>query len=173
MAVFSNVPFSYKLLIMLTLGLMMIFGGYLIYNHFVREESEEHFNVVSEEGEEHPPMVTASKARVTPQYALYFFRASWCGHCTNFKPHWDKFVDIVSASDEMDHIQVVELDVDTVDGKEMTSKMGVSGFPTVLLVNLTNNDVSKYTGDRKCTGSAESECALLRFVKNSAPYIHA
>ena len=167
MAFLSNVSPTYKLLLLVTFVLLLTFGAYLTYRHFVSEESEEHFNTVDEEG-----APTRGVRTTTPQYALYFFRASWCGHCTNFKPHWDRFVDIVSATDDMAHVQVVELDVDTADGKEMTGKMGVNGFPTVLLVNLKNNDVTKFTGDRKCPGSSESECALLRFVKNSAPFIH-
>ena len=60
---------------------------------------------------------------------IIYFHMKGCPHCEKFKPEWDKF-----AAKPPDGIKVEE----PIEAKEMTAehkKLGVSGFPSVILVD--------------------------------------
>ena len=85
---------------------------------------------------------------------LVYYWADWCGVCTSFKPHWEKFKTI--AQGLFPKLQVCELNV----GKDtklmaLAEKVGVDGYPTfVLFINgkimtyspggKTTDDISKF-----------------------------
>lgn len=55
------------------------------------------------------------------------FFAPWCGHCKAMKPAWDT---LMSEYENSDNILVA--DVDCINsGKDLCSKVGVEGFPTI------------------------------------------
>jgi len=54
--------------------------------------------------------------------AIVAFKAPWCGHCKKLKPDWDKLADEVDA---------LVGEVDCTVEKDLCSKHGVQGFPTI------------------------------------------
>lgn len=90
---------------------------------------------------------------------LIFFRANWCGHCTRFKPTWDKFVDSANDADLISKIDLVELDVDKPEADAMKARCRVSGFPTISFLKDNDSPDEKFTGDRTVD-------ALMSFVNS-------
>ena len=79
---------------------------------------------------------------------MVYFHMNGCPHCTKFNPEWDKF----TASTKMKTKKV--------ESKEMNAeekKLGVDGFPTVML--LGPKGPKKYNGQRTAS-------ALQSWVEN-------
>lgn len=72
------------------------------------------------------------------------FFAPWCGHCKKMKPDWDKM-----AEEYKDSANVGFADVDcTADGKDICSKVGVRGYPTIKYWVVDDDAVKDYKGGR-------------------------
>jgi len=56
------------------------------------------------------------------------FFAPWCGHCKNLAPVWDEFSESMKKED---HVVIAKVDADA--HKDLGSRFGVSGFPTLKL----------------------------------------
>jgi len=55
------------------------------------------------------------------------FFAPWCGHCKSMKPAWDTLMTEYEGSEN-----ILVADVDCINsGKDLCSKIGVEGFPTI------------------------------------------
>jgi len=76
----------------------------------------------------------------TPKIKVYFFYASWCGHCQQFKPEWNKFKNMVKS----DNIIIQE--INDCENKELCTSYGIEGFPTIIIEK--NGKPNKYTGNR-------------------------
>ena len=62
-----------------------------------------------------------------PKDTLVLYHVGWCGHCKNFKPHWNEF-----AKKYRNRVNIMDIDC---DDKKNQQKCGlVNGFPTVLLL---------------------------------------
>jgi thiol-disulfide isomerase/thioredoxin len=70
---------------------------------------------------------------------VYLFKASWCPHCTNFAPVWNKL-----SKSGMNDVNFVTYDADT--HKEEIRNYEVSSFPTIILKK--NNKAIEYSGSR-------------------------
>ncbi|CDR47690.1 CYFA0S36e00452g1_1 [Cyberlindnera fabianii] len=57
------------------------------------------------------------------------FTASWCGHCKNLHPDWEKLANVFKDDDN-----VIIAEVSTTDSpaEELKEKYAISGFPTIL-----------------------------------------
>jgi thioredoxin domain-containing protein 5 len=75
------------------------------------------------------------------------FFAPWCGHCKKLAPTWEHL-----ATQLKGKANIAKVDCTT--DKPVCSKMGVSGFPTLKLIE-AGEDKEKYSGPR--TASALSE----------------
>tara|TARA_Y100000588_G_C13618690_1_gene654426 strand:+ start:172 stop:567 length:396 start_codon:yes stop_codon:yes gene_type:complete len=72
-----------------------------------------------------------------------YFHMKGCPHCTKFNPEWDKF----TAGSKVKTRKV--------ESKEMTpkdKKLGVSGFPTVVLVGANGEKKKEFKGERTKAG---------------------
>lgn len=75
---------------------------------------------------------------------LVDFYADWCRHCMKLMPTIEELADLYA--DEED-VQIVKINGD-VDGKKMTRKFDVPGFPMLLLFNRTAQPI-EYKGMRE------------------------
>ena len=73
------------------------------------------------------------------EFTLFYWKD--CGHCKSMMPEWDKFM----KSNSNQGVKVNKIEKDENPG--LMDKMGVSGFPTILLTK--NGQVVKpYEGER-------------------------
>ena len=70
---------------------------------------------------------------------LFFFKASWCGHCKRFQPVWDEFKSELESNPLP--IQLKEFDVDEEETKPLLEQHNVRGFPTILLEESGKEDI--------------------------------
>jgi len=72
------------------------------------------------------------------------FYAPWCGHCKSLAPTWEKLATVFKNEPN-----VVIANVDADKHKDLGSKFGVSGFPTLVFFPQSNKETGdKYNGGR-------------------------
>ena len=79
----------------------------------------------------------------TPSKMIYFYMNN-CGHCVKFTPTWEKFVNEYQGDLKLEKIE-------RADAGDQLSLYGVSGFPTVVLVD-ENGEYKDFDGDRTVAG---------------------
>lgn len=79
---------------------------------------------------------------------IIYFHMEGCGHCKNFNPEWAKFVQGTDMPNQK---------INASSGDPLIDKLGVSGYPTVVIIE-GGNKVETFEGER----TSES---LLAFVK--------
>jgi len=88
-------------------------------------------------------------------YAFVEFYAPWCGHCKSLAPEYEKFG---AAFEGKDDVVIAKVDADA--HKELGSRFGVTGFPTLKL--FTKGKPEDYTGGRTLED-------LIQFVNSKVP----
>jgi len=81
------------------------------------------------------------------KYTLVEFYAPWCGHCKKLAPEFEK------AAGTLKPKNVVLAKVDATEEKDLASKYGVKGFPTMIWFE--EGVQSKYDGGRTADGIVE------------------
>lgn len=79
------------------------------------------------------------------------FHWSKCGHCKKMMPEWNKF-----ESSYKGHINVGKVEKD--EDPQLIEKMGVKGYPTIMMLDENNNKIADYSGER-------TSSAFMEFVK--------
>lgn len=74
---------------------------------------------------------------------VVFVFADWCGHCTRFKPTWEK---IEQVSKKTGLFDVQALNVDDKQNSAFIEQYEVSSFPTIML--FSKGKFTKYEDDR-------------------------
>ncbi|SGZ53552.1 CIC11C00000002160 [Sungouiella intermedia] len=77
------------------------------------------------------------------KFTLVDFYADWCRHCMNLMPAIEELADLYA---DVEDIQIVKINGDE-DGRKMTSKYDIPGFPTLLLFHGNDNPI-EYDGMR-------------------------
>lgn len=78
------------------------------------------------------------------QPIIALFHASWCGHCKNFLPVWDR----LEEAFEQHNIKYIKLEREETDPELMDELLNgkIRGFPTIL--KIFNNKIEEYNGKR-------------------------
>jgi len=72
------------------------------------------------------------------------FFAPWCGHCKKLAPTWEELADSFAASGKQVTIGKVDGDAH----KELSTKYGITGFPTIKWFDGSDGLPEDYTGGR-------------------------
>lgn len=83
---------------------------------------------------------------------LVEFYAPWCGHCKSLAPTYEKVAETFKNEPKC---IVAKVDADS--EKELGSRFGISGFPTIKFFSKTNKDGEEYSSGR-------SEQAFIDFL---------
>jgi len=71
--------------------------------------------------------------------SFVLFYADWCGHCTRFKPTWNKLKQATTAS----KINMLETNDESVH-----KKYNVQGYPTLRFYGGSDKKIIEYSGNR-------------------------
>ena len=82
------------------------------------------------------------------EHELVFFYATWCGHCTKFKPVWQEFKTEFENTPESNNVDIKELNIDEEESKEYMQKYNVRGFPHVVCAKKDGSKESVFSNDR-------------------------
>jgi thiol-disulfide isomerase/thioredoxin len=83
-------------------------------------------------------------------------KASWCGHCKDAAPEFDKLVS-ASPITLKDGSQATVTILDADENKEDIAKYNVRGYPTILIMN--GDQKTEYPGERTSSG-------VIKFLNN-------
>ena len=75
-----------------------------------------------------------------------------CGHCKKMMPEWEKFETMYKGK-----IGVGRVEKD--EAPKFVEKLGVKGFPTIMLLDEKDKKLEDYSGERKAD-------AFMNFLKN-------
>lgn len=106
------------------------------------------------------PSETNLDAGSDPTLVLVY--AEWCGHCKDFMPTWDDFVE---STNNGQAIGVRLVKVSGPDAPEVVDMLGIKGFPTLVFMPNGLNDPSgafHYLGERSIP-------AIRQFLNNPSP----
>jgi protein disulfide-isomerase len=82
--------------------------------------------------------------------SIYLFKASWCGHCINFRETWNALADKF-------HDKINFISYDSKNDSKKMKEWRVEGFPTLIFRKGTS--ATEYNGDRDID-------SLINFIKN-------
>lgn len=78
------------------------------------------------------------------KHVLVEFYAPWCGHCKRLAPAWDALSTVFAGEDD---VVIAKVDADA--HKELGSRYGVTGFPTIKYFPKGNKDGEEFDGGRE------------------------
>ena len=84
------------------------------------------------------------------------FYAPWCGHCKKFKP---EYADVAQSFKDTEDVVIASVDADA--HRDLGSRYGVSGFPTLKFFEKGSTDATDFDGSRSADG-------VIKFINEKA-----
>lgn len=78
------------------------------------------------------------------KHVLVEFYAPWCGHCKRLAPAWDALSTVFAGDSD---VVIAKVDADA--HKELGSRYGVTGFPTIKYFPKNNKEGEEFDGGRE------------------------
>eukprot|EP00730_Choanoeca_flexa_P004599 TRINITY_DN11745_c0_g3_i1.p1 TRINITY_DN11745_c0_g3~~TRINITY_DN11745_c0_g3_i1.p1 ORF type:complete len:351 (+),score=107.48 TRINITY_DN11745_c0_g3_i1:1097-2149(+) len=103
--------------------------------------------------------------------AFVEFYAPWCGHCKSLAPKWEELADAYSSVKD-----VVIAKVDASEHRDLGSRYGVTGFPTLKFFPKGSTDPDDYSGARETDDLAkfvEDKTGYRARIKRAASFVKA
>ncbi|PKI82346.1 protein disulfide-isomerase [Malassezia vespertilionis] len=97
--------------------------------------------------------------------ALVEYFAPWCGHCKNLAPEYEKVAD--SFASKSNKVVIGKVDADS--NRELGSRAGVKGFPTILFYPAQSTDPVEYRGARTAEAIADFVTQQSKVRSKMAP----
>lgn len=76
---------------------------------------------------------------------LTYFYMNGCPHCVKFTPEWDKFASSNATGIKTQKVEAGEM-------SPAHHKLGINGFPTIMLLDGSEKKMSDYNGPRTSNG---------------------
>jgi protein disulfide-isomerase A6 len=90
---------------------------------------------------------------------LVEFYAPWCGHCKSLAPEWKKAAKALKGS-----VKIAAVDADK--HRELGTKFGVSGFPTIKVFGADKTKPTEYDGGRTADAIVKTALAEAQKITN-------
>ena len=123
-----------------SVGLVLLIIAIVVAYYYVSKSNREGF-------EGSAPNLTPAKGEVV----VVLFKTEWCGHCKAIKPEYDAAIKSLNGETNSSGKTLRFEKVDCDENKELSKQYGVSGYPTIKILN---DDGSKddYSGPRDVEG---------------------
>ena len=111
--------YKFTIISLMTISLVIFIG--IIYYFYINYKSS-----------------TQKESFSTDQAKIMMFHVDWCPHCKKALPDWNAFKnDSNNIKCNNKSLEIIDYDVtgDAPNNKELISKYGIKGYPTILLDN--------------------------------------
>ena len=123
-----------------SIGLVVLIVAVVVAYYYVSKSNREGF-------EGGAPNLTPAKGEVV----VVLFKTDWCGHCQKMAPHFDKATSALDGSKDSNGKTLRFVKVDCDENKELGKQFGVSGYPTIKILN-DDGTQDDYDGARSFEG---------------------
>ena len=123
-----------------SIGLVVLVIAVVIAYYYISKSNREGF-------EGGAPNLTPAKGEVV----VVLFKTDWCGHCQKMAPHFDKATSALDGSKDSNGKTLRFVKVDCDENKELGKQFGVSGYPTIKILN-DDGTQDDYDGARSFEG---------------------
>ena len=123
-----------------SIGLVVLVIAVVIAYYYISKSNREGF-------EGGAPNLTPAKGEVV----VVLFKTDWCGHCQKMAPHFDKATSALDGSKNSNGKALRFVKVDCDENKELGKQFGVSGYPTIKILN-DDGTQDDYDGARSFEG---------------------
>ena len=123
-----------------SIGLVVLVIAVIVAYYYVYKSNREGF-------EGGAPNLTPAKGEVV----VVLFKTEWCGHCNAAKPEYEKATSELNGKKNSSGKTIRFEKVDCDENKELGKQFGVSGYPTIKILN-DDGTQDDYDGARSFEG---------------------
>jgi thiol-disulfide isomerase/thioredoxin len=124
---FSDIISNQRFFLMLFIALIFIIAAVYVYNNNVKPRIDADY-VANKEF-----LKKGSGEEGGQTLDLIYFYTTWCPHCKNSKPEWNKFRDKMENK-EINGYTINFLEVDCEKDEKEANKYNIEGYPTIKLL---------------------------------------
>jgi len=123
-----------------SIGLVILVLAMVLVYYYVSKSNREGF-------EGGAPNLTPANGEVV----VVLFKTEWCGHCKAVKPEYEKATTELNGKKNSSGKTIRFEKVDCDENKELGKQFGVSGYPTIKILN-DDGTQDEYSGKRNFDG---------------------